>query len=126
MPERLPEGNGIAEDYPGDVGIENDPAVVFVDGFEEIEDDTMAALGKDQKGNRWDTCANTVTIVTDSEQVHSGSKAAQVTFEKVGSHNAVKQFKPGFDALPQATSTSTATTWIRRAYGATCSTPPGT
>ena len=29
MPERLPEGNGIAADYPGDVGIENDPAVVF-------------------------------------------------------------------------------------------------
>jgi hypothetical protein len=99
MPERLPEGNGIAAGYPGDVGIEQDPAVVFADGFEGIENDAMAARGKDQKGNRWDSCANTVTITTKPGQVHSGRKAAQVTFDKVGSHNAVKQFEPGFDTL---------------------------
>jgi hypothetical protein len=98
-PAGLPEGDGIAARYPGDKGIENDPAVVFADGFEEIEGDAMAPVGKEQKGNRWDTCANTVTIVTDPDKVHTGRKAAQVTFDKIGSHNAVKQFKPGFDTL---------------------------
>ena len=33
-PPKLPEGDGIAAKYPGDRGIERDPAVVFADGFE--------------------------------------------------------------------------------------------
>jgi hypothetical protein len=99
MPPDLPEGDGLAAKYAGDEGIEDDPAVVFADGFEGIEDDAMAASGKDQQGNRWDTCANTVTIVTDPDMVHTGNRAAQVTFDHVGSHNAVKQFSPGVDTL---------------------------
>jgi len=95
----LPEGNGIAAKYPGDRGIERDPAVVFADGFEEVEGTALTRLGKDQKGNRWDTSAGKVAIVTEPEHVHTGTKAAQVTHEQVGSHTAVKQFKPGFDTL---------------------------
>jgi hypothetical protein len=33
MLSELPEGDGIAARYPGDLGIEQDPAVVFADGF---------------------------------------------------------------------------------------------
>ena len=32
----LPEGDGSAARYPGDKGIETDPAVVFADGFETV------------------------------------------------------------------------------------------
>jgi hypothetical protein len=98
MLPKLPEGNGLAAKYPADSGIENDPAVVFADGFEDVQGTLLSGVGKDQ-GNRWDSSAHTVTIVTDPACVHSGRKAAQVTFEKVGSHNAVKQFKPGYDTL---------------------------
>jgi len=98
LPE-LPEGEGIAAKYPGDRGIEEDPAVVFADGFEEIEGTRMAAVGQEQKGNRWDSSAGTVTIVQEPEKVHTGSKAAQMTYEVPSSHNAVKQFKDGFDTL---------------------------
>ena len=98
LPE-LPEGDGLAAKYPGDKGIEQDPAVVFADGFEEIEGTRMAAIGQEQKGNKWDSAAGTVTIVQEPENVHTGSKAAQVTHEQRGSHNAVRQFKEGFDTL---------------------------
>ncbi len=98
LPE-LPEGDGIAAKYPGDRGIEEDPRVVFADGFEEIEGTRMAAVGQEQKGNRWDSSAGTVTIVQEPEKVHTGSKAVQMTYEVPSSHNAVKQFKDGFDTL---------------------------
>jgi len=98
LPE-LPEGEGIAAKYPGDRGIEEDPLVVFADGFEEIEGTRMAAVGREQKGNRWDSSAGTVTIVQEPEKVHTGSKAVQITYEEPSSHNAVKQFKDGFDTL---------------------------
>ncbi|MEK7406114.1 MAG: hypothetical protein AAB225_13485 [Acidobacteriota bacterium] len=35
--ERLPEGPGLAAKYPGDAGIEGDPAVVFAENFESGE-----------------------------------------------------------------------------------------
>ncbi len=95
----LPKGEGLAAKYSGDVGIEQDPAVVFADGFEEIEGTRLAAVGGEQRGNKWDSSAGTVTIVEEPEMVHTGTKAVQVTHEQVGSHNAVKQFKPGFDTL---------------------------
>ncbi len=98
LPE-LPEGGGIAAKYPGDRGIEEDPRVVFADGFEEIEGTRMAAVGREQTGNKWDSSAGTVTIVQEPEKVHTGSKAAQMTYEVPSSHNAVKQFKDGFDTL---------------------------
>ena len=52
LPE-LPEGEGIAGKYPGDLGIEQDAAVVFADGFEGIEDDTIATGPEQQKGKKW-------------------------------------------------------------------------
>jgi len=52
MLAELPEGEGIAAKYPGDLGIEEDPAVVFADGFEDIEDDTMSSSFEKQKGKK--------------------------------------------------------------------------
>jgi hypothetical protein len=49
-----PAANGIAALYPGDVGIENDPDVVFVEKFEE---NTLADLF-----NRWTDILNGPTL----------------------------------------------------------------
>ena len=51
----LSEGDGLAAKYPGDQGIEEDPAVVFADDFEEIEGDVVATDGTPQKGMKWDS-----------------------------------------------------------------------
>jgi hypothetical protein len=37
QPEPLPEGKGLAQKYPGDVGIAKDPDVVFAEDFESAE-----------------------------------------------------------------------------------------
>ncbi len=72
----LPEGNaGIASKYPGDVGIEADPAVLFCDGF---EDATNAADLRQQ----WDAAVHhdaTIRIAQEPANVHSGSKALEFT-----------------------------------------------
>lgn len=99
MVSELPEGHGIAAKYPGDLGIEEDPAVVFADGFEEIEDATMATGVQEQKGKKWDSAFGTVVITQEPENVHSGSKAVEITHKQPGNHNAVKRFKEGFDTL---------------------------
>ena len=95
----LPEGAGLAAKYPGDQGIEGDPAVVFADGFEEIEGAAMATGTQEQKGKKWDSAFGTVTITQEPENVHSGSKAVQIEHERPGSHNSVKRFEDGFDTL---------------------------
>ena len=98
LPE-LPEGDGIAAKYPGDRNIEQDPKVVFADGFEEIEGTMMAAVAREQKGNKWDTAFGTVVVTQDAANVHSGRKAVEISHKQPGSHNAVRQFKERFDTL---------------------------
>ena len=56
---------GLAARYPGDVGITNDPKVIFVENFEE---DSLAALWK-----RWDTVGDKPGM-TFSTDVPAGSK----------------------------------------------------
>src|SRR5689334_16931606 len=46
-PRTLPEGEGLAAKYRGDVGIEKDPDVVFVENFEESSLDQMRARWED-------------------------------------------------------------------------------
>jgi len=98
LPE-LPEGEGIAAKYPGDLGIEEDPAVVFADGFEDIEDDTMSSSFEKQKGKKWDNAWGTVRITQEPENVHSGGKAVEITHGQPRSRGADKRFENGFDAL---------------------------
>lgn len=95
----LPEGNGLAAKYPGDQGIEADPAVVFADGFEELEGTVIAAGEEKQKGKKWDSAFGTPLIVREPEHVHSGRQAVEITHTQPGNHNAIKQFRDGFDTL---------------------------
>ncbi|KPK62129.1 MAG: hypothetical protein AMK73_06735 [Planctomycetes bacterium SM23_32] len=99
MMPALPEGDGIGAQYPGDVGIENDPAVVFADGFEDIEDGAIAEGTERQKGKKWDSTFNRLVITRDPDNVHSGRQAVEITHTEPSNHNAVKQFGEGFDTV---------------------------
>ena len=71
----LPEGdNGIAARHPGDVGIGNDPEVIFADDFESY------SQGADLN-QRWDAVYQNqyVTITTTAANVYRGSKALEFT-----------------------------------------------
>lgn len=89
----LPEGaSGVAAKYPGDVGIEGDPAVVFAEGFEN------GAGGFD---NAW----GGVGYAERPECVYGGKKALELTMvpPKPGRETSLgvqKHFrKGGFDTL---------------------------
>jgi len=88
----LPEGsNGIAGKYPGDAGIERDPAVVFFDDFE------AAALRFD---NNW----GGINLNPSPENVHSGKHALETTLpyprpNKETGKGVNFHFKEGFDLL---------------------------
>src|SRR5262249_1090569 len=77
-PDPLPEGEtGIAAKYPGDAGIEKDPAVVFAHDFEA--DSQVNDLRR-----HWDVVFHDATIrITDvPENVHRGRKALELTFPR--------------------------------------------
>jgi hypothetical protein len=68
------DGSGIASRYPGDVGIENDPAVIFADNFESY-------TSVDQIRTRWPLAGGLVRmrIATEPGNVFSGSKSIELT-----------------------------------------------
>jgi hypothetical protein len=69
----LPEGNaGLAARYPGDVGIEKDPAVIFHDDFEDCR--TVADLRK-----KWSNLVHdgNMRIAEEPANVHSGRRALE-------------------------------------------------
>jgi len=75
-PVHIAEGQvvqGIAQQYPCDVGIQNDPAVVFTENFEENSIGTMAA--------RWNDNDNTggMSFTTDVPATSSGTHSLQMT-----------------------------------------------
>jgi len=77
-PPPLPEGNtGIAAKYPGDAGIENDPAVVFHDDFEDCR--TTADLPR-----KWNVIYNGehLRITEEAADVHGGLRALEITIPK--------------------------------------------
>lgn len=71
----LPEGDqGIAAGYPGDVGIDGDPDVVFADDFEGYAD----ASGLP---GRWDAAVyqvDQIRIATEPGSVHGGAQAVEM------------------------------------------------
>ena len=88
-PPPLPEGDsGLAARYPGDVGIEGDPAVVFADGFEEVEAPVLETGLSPQKGKRWDGVWGLVRITRDPENVHSSRQAVEITHTEPRSWSA--------------------------------------
>jgi hypothetical protein len=64
---------GIAARYPGDVGIENDPAVVFAENFEEGSVELVTARYEDAKN------AAGMALVADVPAASSGTAAMQLT-----------------------------------------------
>ena len=67
-------GGGIASKYPGDIGIGNDPDVIFADDFESY---TQAS----ELTTKWDNYfqASQTKIVTDAANVKAGKKALELT-----------------------------------------------
>lgn len=90
--EPLPSGDGLAADYPDDVGIEDHPSVIFADDFES---GTL-----DQK---WDNLTEPDAMVYTSgdEPVFAGTRALRIT-ATAGENNggsATKWFMPGYDRV---------------------------
>ena len=69
-----PNADGIAARYPGDVGIEKDPNVVFADGFESYAQTS-------DLWNKWNYYyqASQTRITTDPANVRTGTKALEFT-----------------------------------------------
>src|ERR1019366_9881874 len=90
----LPEGNlGIAAKYPGDQGIEADPAVLLHDDFES-----------DDLRKKWDNCFQKagIRIAEEHENVHGGKRALEFTVPKQQaeySNGVVKLLKRGQDVV---------------------------
>jgi len=93
----LPEGDGLAAAYPGDAGIEEAPAVVFADDFEDC------AESEDLR-RKWNYSVWHVKerLITDApENVHSGQKALQFALRQGGEvgGGAMTQFADSYDLL---------------------------
>jgi hypothetical protein len=102
MSSELPEGNGIAAEYPGDKGIERDTAVVFADGFETTEAGPLPDGYRKQDEKKWDNSWRGL-ITEQAENVHSGKRALEMTLVRPGPRPAgagvQKHFKEGFETL---------------------------
>jgi hypothetical protein len=103
LPE-LPQGDGLAADYPGDEDIEQDAAVVFYDGFESNEVGPLP--GGRRRGNekRWDNSSGNWIVTDDPALVHGGrGHALEVNIPRPGPKpagaGADKHFTEGFDTL---------------------------
>ncbi len=87
------ERPGLAATYPGDVGIEEDPAVVFVEGFEQ---DSLAQVIK-----RWTSASKSLALVKGGPAGSPGSRAVMMTATRGRSTGGslYKTFPPGYEQL---------------------------
>jgi PKD repeat protein len=89
-----PEGEGLAAHYPGDVGIENDPSVIWAEKFEE---DTIGALAE-----RYDATSNTrdMAFLTDVPPGSSGAHCLRIRHTEGDEGGLLyKSFPEGYDQL---------------------------
>jgi hypothetical protein len=85
--------DGIAEKYPRDKGIEDDPAVVFVEQFEADSIDVVAA--------RWESVENKEILSLSSDTPGGGGKSLLMTHvggESTGAH-LYRRLLPGHEKL---------------------------
>lgn len=84
---------GLASKYPGDVGIDKDPAVVWTENFEEGSVATLVARYDDSKQAG-------ITLVSDVPTGSAGKASGKLTASGAGP-NAVDFYKklPGYDEL---------------------------
>ena len=101
MLAQLPEGGGLAAKYPGDVGLAEDPAIVFADDFEEIEDVVVETSAHEQKGRKWDGAWGLLRITQEPEHVHTGRQALEIAHQsrQPRSHGAEKELGAWYDVL---------------------------
>lgn len=94
-PSGLPEGPGLAAKYRGDVGIEKDPNVVFVENFEEPSLDEMK--------KRWESVSNAeIMSLSDDAPPGSGGKRSLLMTYMGGKGNGghlYRRLLPGYDRL---------------------------
>lgn len=105
----LPEGPGLSAKYPGDTGLQSDPAVIIVENFEagSLEALAQARSDKTTTGARWTSIAGakgddkTLDIVSDPAHVHSGKHALEILVTETSreSGNLFARLKPGYDRL---------------------------
>jgi hypothetical protein len=69
----MPSGEGIASDYPGDQGIEGDPAVIFADDFESYAQAS-------ELGQRWDAVyqQDQLALATEKDHVWAGAQSLEM------------------------------------------------
>jgi len=84
---------GLAAKYRGDVGIEEDPAVVFVEDFEGGSLDDVV--------ERWTAASKTMALVKEGPAGTPGSQAMEMTATRGESTGGslYKTFSPGYDQL---------------------------
>ncbi|MHC4394323.1 MAG: InlB B-repeat-containing protein [Planctomycetota bacterium] len=85
----------LADKYPGDVGIESDPNVVFVENFEEGSIGAVTA--------RWDSAKNSslMSLTTDIPLASSGLNSLLITHVQADTDGAhlYTRLLPGYDEL---------------------------
>jgi len=94
-PAKLPMGAGLAANYPGDKGIEQDPAVVFVETFDETS--------LEETARNWSSVKNAeaMSLTGDLPPGSPGGKSLKITATRGrndGGH-LFKVFKPGYEQL---------------------------
>ncbi len=103
MLQELPEGDGLAAQYPGDQGIEQDPAVCFADDFEAAEFGRLQLGHRTAAGGTWDG-VNGCHITGQAENVHSGTRSLEMAVSRVDTSRPSgagmsKQLPNGHDTL---------------------------
>ena len=92
-PPALPEWNtGLAAKHPGDAGIEEDPAVIFHEDFEDCR--TTADLSR-----KWDVMYNGehLSITEDPAHVNGGRRALEITMPKQHARSYAKKIQEAAD-----------------------------
>jgi MYXO-CTERM domain-containing protein len=91
----LPEGDtGIAAQYPNDVGIGGDPAVVFHEDFEGVTGGTITS-----GGSAFDAVYGDNSITQQPANVHGGVQAVERIHASPGSFGGVKYLGTGYDTV---------------------------
>src|SRR4030066_356372 len=80
---------GLAPRYPGDVGIENDPDVIFVENFEEA---SISALGA-----RWEDVVGQGLMSFSNDRPAGSGGSQSVLFN--GEAHLYRRLLPGYDQL---------------------------
>jgi predicted amidohydrolase len=91
----LPEGLGLAAKYPGDVGIEQDPDVVFAEKF---EDGSVAEMGK-----RWESVSSAEIMSLSSDVPADSGGNRSLLMSHVGGKGSgghlYRRLLPGYEQL---------------------------